>query len=611
MAGKFVYLGTTPFPGPRGKSSPPLDLFEWQPRGQSGGRGFKVRFVSWDQAGRRRYFVQPLLNHWMTGEQTDFLDKACAYGYQIVAKLDKLNPDDRKFYRLARHIFRNRNAGHTKIDRIFSHARDFIDFSQPNRPSLIAPGISDPEKPGVKAPDELLRQAFREQGKLIDDRSVGKEPPNFKGLLNVYQRFIERNIDPAKKTVASPLLEVDETDALIHRLLGDSVDYRKVEAKVRSSLIFGPVFETDFLQVLDDPAGWQYFFQNILNKFCERGMTPAKFDKCLERVRRDHYIQLVKGGRKLTGDALDQARLCAEQRYCLLLWVAYRLMAHCYGVLMYAIFLDFSSHNDDPPTELEKFWFRLRHCQLDYLGGLPLAFLDRAQLRWIWQNLEGLEYDIYRHTTEVLTDEEKNWPVRFAQISEFLGILGLLVRFRREADRKTKDLASNRSSKNILWDGPRVRSGSPDGRVNKKQSYPAHGTLNGEYEPQEPGRGQKLVDDRLDGEAAAPRTTTTSELCPECGRKMQLDRMVKMADDGQPIVGCYCPNCNKPIIVQFDLSKLCQECGQNMQLEGIVEMADDGQPVVEWHCPRCDKTIAVKFDSTGRNKSARGRRDSQ
>ena len=84
------------------------------------------------------------------------------------------------------------------------------------------------------------------------------------------------------------------------------MDYQKVEEYVRSSLIYGPVSKAEFEQAFGDPNGLKYLITELLRKSCERGMKDKKFDNWLRRVRQDHYIQLVKGGRKLTGEARNR-----------------------------------------------------------------------------------------------------------------------------------------------------------------------------------------------------------------------------------------------------------------------------------------------------------------
>ena len=68
-------------------------------------------------------------------------------------------------------------------------------------------------------------------------------------------------------------------------------------------------------------------------------------------------------------------------------WCAYRMMGYCYGALMEVVAEDLEQNG---LTELEGLIFRVEHCQIDLLAGLPLDFLGRAQFRWIvdkWHDL--------------------------------------------------------------------------------------------------------------------------------------------------------------------------------------------------------------------------------
>ena len=63
------------------------------------------------------------------------------------------------------------------------------------------------------------------------------------------------------------------------------------------------------------------------------------------------------------------------------------MMGYCYGALMEVVAEDLEQNG---LTELEGLIFRVEHCQIDLLAGLPLDFLGRAQFRWIvdkWHDL--------------------------------------------------------------------------------------------------------------------------------------------------------------------------------------------------------------------------------
>ena len=91
---------------------------------------------------------------------------------------------------------------------------------------------------------------------------------------------------------------------------------------------------------------------------------------------------------------------------------------------MFVAWLHFSLEKELDPVESEL--FRQMNLPQVYLGGLPLAFLNRSQLRWI---------------SPTLLDNWSNWrfePEEYDRVTKMLGVFGDLVRNRRYADQRMK-----------------------------------------------------------------------------------------------------------------------------------------------------------------------------
>jgi len=226
MFGQFTRIGDTVFPG---GGQNPCGIYEWRYG------TFSVRFVSPDSTPPlRRYWVQPLLEQWMEETETRFLEEACEYGYQIVAEMNGHTPDQRQFYSLMLWLFRNRNAGHTAVDRNFMHARDFVDFST-RPPTLITPGIGvGPTKlpwsgfEEYETAQQLIKKAFaalRKGGMTLPPLT-----PDFHGFLEVYERLVK---GAERDQNATALVHVEKSESLfILSFLGETqlqTDFYRVE----------------------------------------------------------------------------------------------------------------------------------------------------------------------------------------------------------------------------------------------------------------------------------------------------------------------------------------------------------------------------------------------
>ena len=128
MASEFVKVGQTTFPGRRDIR---CSRYEWRSLSPQKHGRFKVGFLSPDnEHATRRYWVEPLLRTWM-GSRTDrYLERACDFGYKILAELEQHDADTRAAYDVATANLPQptcgpRACGHGS----FKCAADFVDFS--------------------------------------------------------------------------------------------------------------------------------------------------------------------------------------------------------------------------------------------------------------------------------------------------------------------------------------------------------------------------------------------------------------------------------------------------------------------------------------------------
>ncbi len=270
-------------------------------------------------------------------------------------------------------------------------------------------------------------------------------------------------------------------------------------------------------------------------------MTPDEFDRWLTRVREDGYLQLTRGGRSIPQRKREYARDLPAQFMRVLMWLAYRMMSHCYGILMSLIAIDLAE-TEHKPSKAERVIFRLEHCQMDFLAGLPLDFLDRAQLRWIirpWHRLLTMlahpEFPGMFARGDFSFDSFMHFP-------RLLGFLAVLVRERREADSRDKD---TESAKTISLD-------APPPLTNKN---PRSRQLT---EEEDADRDRKIKPANV--EVAHTDLPTpirlTSTRCPDCGDKLQGDRVEDFSDETHALFWGYCRKCNTSRLYVADLEEL-------------------------------------------------------
>ena len=171
------------------------------------------------------------------------------------------------------------------------------------------------------------------------------------------------------------------------------------------------------------------------------------------------------------------------------------------------------------------------------------------------QSLARLECDVCRHTAEILGDEEKNWPDRFAEIPRFLGIFGRLVRERREADNRRTDYR-------VAVDARRKADHSED-RVEAgeriQRDYGIYENTGADLDSEDVHEFHAESEAKLDRETVRPQLASTE--CPTCGTKMTMEQWLGESDDGRLIIECYCQKCDHVGSFDFDLTDYQRQHG--------------------------------------------------
>src|SRR5262245_4299255 len=211
MSSQFLRVGERPFPAGDGMAR--CGVYEWTPTNPKRHGKFKIRFLSPDgEWGPRTFYVEPLLDLWLTGKPTRFLEQACAYGYKILSELDPLAAADRNVYRLCQALFRNRNEGHLPIRRRFSRAIDFVSVNREDGHSLVTPGLGREDRVAHTA-DDLFVLA----NKLLGDALAGTRvvPPNpakrrygVSDVLTAYESLLAPATDRVSTGDGAPSLSV-------------------------------------------------------------------------------------------------------------------------------------------------------------------------------------------------------------------------------------------------------------------------------------------------------------------------------------------------------------------------------------------------------------------
>ncbi len=550
MPGQCQRIGDTVFPG--AEPEIPCGIYEWRGTIPNATGEISIRFICPEGAGQlRQFFVEPVLGAWAEKdkkkrEESDaFLARACEVGYEIVADLNNHGPEQQQVFRLAAWLFRNRNVGHMAVTREFKAAADFFDFSNPKNPVLLLPGLgvnqTERQRAGVEAPGRArqlmgeaisgLRETMARQGEELPQVTL-----NFSGMLNLFDRLLSRE-RTAQAANPTTLVYIDgQEEQFILPLLGvadPQTDFRRIEGTIADCLIYGP---TEFAENLDvlaaNPEEYEYLLRQLSQKLLEPGMTTAKLDAWLKRVRNDGYLQLIEGGRNLeSDDDREAATELASQMMAALTWCACRMMAYCFGALMEVVAEDLEQ-NGPRLTALEGLIFRVEHCQIDLLAGLPLDFLERAQYRWIVDKWHDLLLAVVRNyplpgggnaSDAVLTATKR------------LELFAYLLRQRRDADRLAKRTPAASIDKSTRKP---VRDQCDDEYIRRKGV--GLGRHSSEFTVPKAERPDAAIA-RTDVPEITP---LTSEFCPICGSKIEVDEPIDLTDTTRAQFCGLCPLCD-------------------------------------------------------------------
>lgn len=546
MPGQFQRIGDTVFPD--AEPVLPCGLYEWRGTIVDETSEFSIRFICPEGgAGIRQFFVELVLDAWAKKDKEKrqdsdaFLARACEVGYEIVA-LNNHGPEQRQAYRLAAWLFRNRNAGHMAVTREFKAAADFFDFSNPSSPVLLLPGLgvnqTERRQAGTEAPGTARQLLGEAVGRLRREMARhGEDLPSvtldFSGVLGFFDRLLRR--EAPRQATSTPLVCIDKQEGrFILPLLGAAdpqTDFSRIEGTVADCLIYGATEFSENVDVLAAHAEErEYLVRQLAQKLLEPGATPEKLDAWLKRVKSDGCLQLIEGGRNLEEDDQEEARELASQMMGAMTWCAYRMMSYCYGVLMEVIAEDLEQSG---LTELEGVIFRIEHCQIDLLAGLPLDFLGRAQYRWFVDKWHDFLVAVVRSFS--LPDGGHGASNALLGATTRLELFAYLLRQRRDADRLTKRTPAGRITRltrslprdEFHWDYIRqksVGSSTHPKEIEDAQAEPVHAAI-ARTDPGLP-------------------TYLRSRFCPICGGKIQLEEIIDATDLTRARFWGFCPVCD-------------------------------------------------------------------
>lgn len=526
MLNRFSKVGATAFPGDPGRQA--CSVYEWTCR-YPGVRGqFTIPFLSPDDpSGPRIFLVEPLMRSWVKGRRTTFLEDACAFGCKVLAEWEAHAKDEKQEYRLCQHLFRQRDSGHMHITSQFDRVVHFVDFYGGPEPKLVTPGIDASEEtvaavmtnrsgsPHAKAKRLLwdaLKPYHHETAHQLDSAKKTRHRPHLpilglKDVLNAYDVILERErrlTQRGRRTVCLPLDQLpgrSELDLLFTdgwRELPVPWSLSQTIDKVRSALVYSPVDQDSLDLACSDRAVAQRFCDELHNATnCQ-----SSFDKTWARARQHRFLTLV-GGTRLVGQERDKMAAQAQCIASWLMWIAHERMARCWGMLMMLAMIDFAMHSDQVPTHEEWWLFRQWHFPQLYLGGLPLDFMGRPQLRWIIPTLHKL-------WAQGITD-----PVAYTKVTDLLGLFGASVRNSRDADNQRPPTRQERHGRSADEQRPPTARGgrrataANDSDVDKK----------GDKRPSVAVRPRNI--DNWDGVPAKSVLSSDAE-CPECGYDLSV-----------------------------------------------------------------------------------------
>jgi hypothetical protein len=479
MSKRIQDLGTGAFMG-----DPELKchIYEWSNPEMFG--QFKLKFCCPIDEYPRRFYVDLVLQNWMNpAKQNGFLESACKHGYKFLAAFDK--PELERKPKLDQRanlpaflaLFRNRNEGHTKVGRTFSHQQDWIEYDlERSSAELIAAGVQSDSILWEGGDRSKIAKRLFGKAKLEPFGRIPFQPtmlikhyadvathdlverlegsPNYRRLceLNIEElrEFLETHVDESRNDACSPPNDAPQPsakcdsapqaifrnirlDELPNRSTLDQYftdglwriedfDLERAASIVRQALIYGPCSLEDDQAARKD-LQFPRFIQLI--RAAAKKYKPDGFRKWLCNERQHMYVRLLEGGRGLSGEDKERVEERAKRMFCAALWDSYQQMARCYGALMFIIWIHFT-------LEFKLSWqenamFRQLNFPQLYLAGLPLAFMNVNHWRWIGGPLlERWSYD-----GELVADA-------YDPVNQVLGIYADLTQRRRETERQEK-----------------------------------------------------------------------------------------------------------------------------------------------------------------------------
>jgi hypothetical protein len=461
--------------------------------------------------------VEPLLRGWrgLDPEATNhFLSRACAEGYRFLARFEAHAPWQRDLYRTAQALFRNRAAGHAHVGRLFNQAIDFADIRPGRDPWIIVPALGggDARAPGRGAtPHALAERLLRSALGLSPDE--GGEWVGFPEVRAAYEALARQGLPPPTPQGGRqifPLHTLPGRGGMDLWFTGGLAraggwDVAAVETKVRSALLYNPT-AGDAPPAVPDDAELLRAVERI--RAAARGKRPSEFDRWWADAREHRFLPLLGAA---TQDVFrDHAARRAHYLADALSWLSYKLMARCYGMLMLIACLDLRLHADFPTTEVEQWLFRHMHLPQLHLGGLPLDFFGKAQLRWVLPTLHDL------------WGQGAAEPEAYDVATDLLGHYGDLVRWRRDADRERKAAEVLPGTKVLL-----------PADEESLRAAPAPDPADAETPP-----------------------TLSSTACPRCGAGLRLVRVVLQQDENHVRAAFYCAGCKEERNYDVDLAEL-------------------------------------------------------
>ena len=322
-----------------GDPNVPCRVYEWSVPNSKKFGSFKIKFVSPEEDGPRRFFAERVLRAWDKPKQNSvFLENACRCGNKILAALDQVASGQQESFPVLLAMFRNRNEGHESVTRSFSSLLDFSGgASSDSRPELVVPGFNSES---AKWHGTHRATVYNLTKDWLKQFGGSPESVNANAVIETLQdHSVGDWADRMGDDLQPKLFRLDE---LVGRSQFDlfftdgvwrfsDFDWDLAIERVRKALIYGPCTAADSRAAFDDPE-FRFFASRISEKAKTRSV--ADFSKWLRNHRQQGFVKLLPSGQRLDGEK-KVARERARRMFCALLWQSYQEMARCYGALMF------------------------------------------------------------------------------------------------------------------------------------------------------------------------------------------------------------------------------------------------------------------------------------